>query len=118
MLPEGTLHISSKGYVGVKPVVASAPWNSVVIDILGPFPSSARQNKYILVCMDRFTKWTECCALRNIRAESVAKAFVGLVVSRHGVPLECQSDFCFIQGGRASHWNEGNLFCHLFPTSK
>ena len=32
-------------------VVGSAPWNSVVIDILGPFPSSVRRNKYILVCL-------------------------------------------------------------------
>ena len=46
----------------------------------------------MFVCIYRFTKWPECCALRNIRAESVAKAFVALVVTRHGVPLECQSD--------------------------
>jgi hypothetical protein len=76
----------------LRPVVASAPWNSVVIDILGPFPASAKHNKYILVCMDRFTKWPECCALRNIRAETVARAFVALVVTRHSIPLECQSD--------------------------
>lgn len=72
--------------------MASAPWNSVVIDILGPFPTSSRQHKYILVCMDRFTKWPECCAMRNIRAETVARAFVALIVTRHGVPIECQSD--------------------------
>ena len=76
----------------LRPVVASAPWNSVVIDILGPFPTSSKQNKYLLVCMDRFTKWPECCPLRNIRADSVARAFVALVVTRHGVPMECQSD--------------------------
>lgn len=34
----------------------------------------------------------QCATMRNIRAETVARAFVGLVVTRHGVPVECQSD--------------------------
>lgn len=76
----------------LRPVVASTPWNSMVIDILGPLPTSFRQNRYILVCMDRFTKWPECLALRNIWAEIVARAFIGMVITRDGVPLECQSD--------------------------
>ena len=69
-----------------------APWYSCVLDILGPFPPSKKGHKYILVMMDRFTKWPECAPLRNQMAATVAKAFVSLVVCRHCVPEQMQTD--------------------------
>jgi hypothetical protein len=35
---------------------------------------------------DHFTKWVEAVPMPNQRAETVAKAFVNEVVTRHGVP--------------------------------
>jgi hypothetical protein len=47
---------------------SSAPLEKIAMDILGPLPTSARGNKYILVIADYFTKWTE--ALRNHKANT------------------------------------------------
>ena len=35
------------------------PMERVVVDILGPLPLTERENRYILVLCDCFTKWTE-----------------------------------------------------------
>ncbi|CAG2217873.1 unnamed protein product [Mytilus edulis] len=43
------------------------------LDILGPLPVTQQNNKYVLVIIDQFTKWLECCPLPNQNAEVVAK---------------------------------------------
>jgi hypothetical protein len=46
----------------------------IAIDILGPLPETeTNHNKYVLVLADYFTKWTECFAISNIEARTVAK---------------------------------------------
>ena len=62
------------------------------MDILGPLPMTARGNQYILVMSDHFTKWVEAIPMTNQRAETVAKAFVDEVVTRHGVPSKLLTD--------------------------
>ena len=78
-----------------------APMNSIEVgqpmelwamDILGPLPMTARGNQYILVMSDHFTKWVEAVPMTNQRAETVAKAFVDEVVTRHGVPSKLLTD--------------------------
>jgi hypothetical protein len=64
----------------------------VAVDILGPLPVTAKGNKYILVIVDHFTKWTESVALPNQTAENVARAFVDEFVCRFGTPLQLHSD--------------------------
>ncbi len=43
----------------------------VALDILGPLPVSSTGNKYILVIVDYFSRWTEAFALANIEAETI-----------------------------------------------
>ncbi|CAB0007774.1 unnamed protein product, partial [Nesidiocoris tenuis] len=62
------------------------------VDILGPFPKTARGNKFVLVAVDYFTKWPEAIALPNQEAGTVAEALVENVFSRVGVPLEIHTD--------------------------
>ena len=62
------------------------------MDVLGPLPMTARGNQYILVMSDHFTKWVEAVPMPNQRAETVAKAFVDEVVTRHGVPTKLLTD--------------------------
>jgi hypothetical protein len=62
------------------------PMELWAMDVLGPLPMTARGNQYILVISDHFTKWGEAVPMPNQRAETVAKAFVNEVVTRHGVP--------------------------------
>ncbi|GAB1869457.1 RNA-directed DNA polymerase [Camponotus japonicus] len=69
-----------------------APLDRIQMDILGPFPLTKAGNKYLLVMVDCFTKWVEAFPIKNIRAKTVAEAFVSQFVSRHGVPLEIHTD--------------------------
>jgi transposase InsO family protein len=68
------------------------PMEVWAMDILAPLPIIARGNQYILVMSDHFTKWVEAVPMPNQRAETVAKAFVNEVVTRHGVPSKLLTD--------------------------
>ena len=53
---------------------ASAPLESVSIDVLGELLKTARGNQYLLVVSDRFTKLTKSIPLKGVSAAEVAKA--------------------------------------------
>nr|GEX31364.1 reverse transcriptase domain-containing protein [Tanacetum cinerariifolium] len=60
------------------------------IDFMGPF-SSSRENKYILVAVDYFSKWVEAKALPTNHARVVCKILKSLF-ARFGTPLAIISD--------------------------
>lgn len=64
----------------------------ICIDILGPFPTTERGNKYILVAGDCFTRWVEAYALPDQTASTVANVMVYQFFARLGLPLELHSD--------------------------
>jgi len=76
----------------LRPFFAGEPWERVSVDITGPHPRSARQNQYILTCVDHFSKWAEAIALRNHTAASVARVLMVHVFSRFGAPRQLLSD--------------------------
>lgn len=69
-----------------------APFERIAMDIAGPFPPTKGGNRYILVCIDYFSKWVEAYPIMNQEARTVADAFVNNWVCRFGVPLELHSD--------------------------
>ena len=70
----------------------SARFDRVHIDLMGPFPATPRGNKYIVCCIEAFTKWPEAAAIPNKEAITVADFFLTNIVSRHGVPQTVVSD--------------------------
>ena len=58
-------------------------WSRVGVDLIGPLEETAAGNKYILTCVDAFTKWPEAVALPDKSAKSVADALYRLFC-RHG----------------------------------
>jgi transposase InsO family protein len=69
-----------------------APFESVAIDIDGPFPKSNKGNRYLLFAMDYFTKWPEVYAIPNQEASTVADTLVTNFFCRFGVPMVLHSD--------------------------
>ncbi len=61
-------------------------------DIIGPLPVTKRNNRYILVCTDAFTKWCEIFAIPDITAETTARVILNEVIWRYGTPITIHSD--------------------------
>ena len=68
------------------------PLQRVAMDILGPLPVTERQNKYVLVISDYFTKWADALPLPNMEAETVAREFVRHFVCLFGAPTYLHTD--------------------------
>ena len=65
----------------------------VHIDIVGPLPSSAKDEfKYLLTVVDRVTRWPVALPMKDMTAETVASTFLYGWVSNFGVPTAIVSD--------------------------
>ena len=69
-----------------------APLERIAIDVLGPLPETEQGNRYALIVMDYFSKWTEVHAMPDQTAEAVAHILIKEVISRFGVPLQIHTD--------------------------
>jgi len=54
-------------------IISSCPFQKWEIDILGHFPMSVRQFKFIVVVIEYFTKWVEAEPLTTITTEKISK---------------------------------------------
>ena len=67
-------------------------WERVAMDLLDMSVTTSRGNRYVLVMVDCFTRWTEAFPLPDKTAQSVADAFFNQVVCRFGIPSVIHSD--------------------------
>lgn len=74
--PPGLMHSAS----------SEKPWQRIYMDLMGPYPRSSKNNCYILVIEDHFTKWIEVTPLRVASANVIADHFQRLILSRYGAP--------------------------------
>ena len=62
------------------------PFDMWGLDIVGPFPTSTAQAKFIFVAIDYFTKWVEAAAVANITQQTAWKFIYTHNICRFGVP--------------------------------
>ncbi|KAK3093065.1 hypothetical protein FSP39_010650 [Pinctada imbricata] len=81
-----------KARCAMKQFHAGSPMERVHLDFLGPLPVTKRNNSYILMMVDQFTKWVECVPLPDQSAEATARAAVNEFFSRFGYPFQIFTD--------------------------
>ena len=65
---------------------------SLSTDVLCPLPVTPRNNRYILVVTDHFTKWVEIFAVPDQTAVTTASVILNEVIARYGSPQSIHSD--------------------------
>ena len=68
------------------------PWDKIYLDLVGPFSTSEKGNKYLLTCQDNLSKYLIAIPIQNQSAETVAKHFVYELILRYGIPNEILTD--------------------------
>jgi len=75
----------------LEPIVANNPFDLLCVDLL-KLPTTMNCHKYLLVCVDHFSKYAIAEPLRTKSAEEVARAILDRVVLIHGAPKKIHSD--------------------------
>ena len=75
-----------------KSPVPSLVWGRISLDLVGPLNRTQNNNKYILTCVDFLTRYPVCIPIADIKAETVAKAFVEKIITQYGIPREILTD--------------------------
>ena len=71
---------------------ATAPLESISLDILGELIRTPRGNRFILVMTDRYSKLVPAIPLKRITAYEIAGAFVSYWIFTYGPPLDVLTD--------------------------
>ncbi|XP_058725925.1 uncharacterized protein LOC131597235 [Vicia villosa] len=67
-------------------IVKPWPFRGWALDVIGEIkPASSKQQRYILVGIDYFTKWVEAVALRNVDQEAVIDFLQNHIICRFGL---------------------------------
>ncbi|GKT35895.1 Retrovirus-related Pol polyprotein from transposon 412 [Aduncisulcus paluster] len=70
----------------------SQPFDTVAVDTVGPIMVSNSGNRYLVVMVDMFTRWTEIVPTQTKEAVDAAQALIDGIFGRFGLPRVIQSD--------------------------
>src|SRR5215471_12048203 len=80
------------------PIFIGEPFYLIGIDIVGPLPRTANNNRYIITAIDYLTRWPEAKAVPEATAKQVATFIYESIICQHGCPSRILSD-------RGTHFN-------------
>ncbi|GAU22742.1 hypothetical protein TSUD_138660 [Trifolium subterraneum] len=86
----GDMHIAPANEL--KTLISPWPFAWWGMNILGHFPTAARQVKYLIVAVDYFTKWIEAEPLAKISASNILRLFKRNVLARFRIPQVVVTD--------------------------
>ncbi|CAM1299516.1 Uncharacterised protein r2_g944 [Pycnogonum litorale] len=64
------------------------PFQKVNLDLIGPLPEARTGEKWVIVCVDYFTKWPIVGALKSTESAEIIRWFRDNVLTNFGVPEE------------------------------
>lgn len=67
-------------------------WNTVALDIMGPYPLTRAGNRYIVVVTDMMSRWVEAKAVRKADADTIIRYLEEDVFPRWGYPEALLTD--------------------------
>ena len=73
-------------------MAAGFPFERIAIHIVGPLPKTQRNNRYMLVVINYYTRLPERFALKHQDAHSVALRLISEIISRYGAPYLIHTD--------------------------
>ncbi|CAF2345945.1 unnamed protein product [Rotaria sp. Silwood2] len=59
---------------------------------MGPFPTTSRQKRFLLVVVDYFTRWVELFPVHTTTSINIAQILINEVFTRYGMPVYVLSD--------------------------
>ena len=68
------------------------PWHTIGIDIMGPFPTTSRNKRFLLVIVDYFTRWIEIFPISTTTSMAISELLTDQVFTRYGLPKYILSD--------------------------
>lgn len=68
------------------------PGEKVAVDVCGPYPVSAQNNKYLVTFIDMYSGYPEAFAVADKSAQTIAKLLLEEYISRYSCPLTLLSD--------------------------
>ena len=73
-------------------LIASGPWETVSIDIVGPLPVDGKSHRYIVTMMDVYSRYLIAAPVKNHKASTVSRCLYESVVAYFGAPRSILSD--------------------------
>ena len=67
------------------PIKVGQAFERIGIDLVGPLPITAHNNRYIIVATDYLTRWPEAQAVPDASAATLAKFIFTEIVCKHGI---------------------------------
>ena len=65
---------------------AKKPWETIALDLMGPYPPSSTRKKFLLVVTDLFSRWIEAFPMASAEAPKLTALLEKEVFSRWGYP--------------------------------
>ena len=71
---------------------AKEPYEMIAIDLVGPLPVTSRGMRYILIAIDRFSRFVRLMPVQTITGSNIATELRANWILKHGVPKQILSD--------------------------